>query len=510
MNTQLRHVAVVAAILIAVLIGATTYWQSWEGGALANRQGNAVQLVAQLQVDRGTIFAANGTRLAWSVRRHHKHGLTTFTRQIPAERRVAPQVVGYATTGARADRPRAVALNDYLTGSNTTLSEHARAGARPARRQDDSRKQRHAHDPAGGADPRRATPRRTLRRRRRARTRRRAPCSRWPRRRRTTRTSWCRRNGYAKVAKIKGTCGDASALYDNATQGLYPPGSTFKLVTASAALDSGAYTPTSPFDDPGYCIEYGQIRSTTRATLTRQAGSEGVRERHALQRRSSTRSTPSSATSACGSAQRRSSTTRGGTASTPPRRSTCRRTRSPRAGSTSTAGSSPRRIPRRSMQGGSLSDRSTWSSRRSRWRSSQRRSRTAARSRCRISSTRSSLPTAAIVSKTTPQPARRSDQAVDGRRAEPDDAARRDRAERPRASDSPRVSTSPGRPEPPSWDSATSTTRGSSASRRPTTRATSSPPWWRSNQTDSAPPSQLRSPRSSSKSCWAADHVSNL
>jgi peptidoglycan glycosyltransferase len=65
-------------------------------------------------------------------------------------------------------------------------------------------------------------------------------------------------HGYPKIAKIKGTCGDASALLNNATAGLYPPGSTFKMVTAAAALDSGAYTPSSRFNDPGYCIEYGQ------------------------------------------------------------------------------------------------------------------------------------------------------------------------------------------------------------------------------------------------------------
>jgi peptidoglycan glycosyltransferase len=30
------------------------------------------------------------------------------------------------------------------------------------------------------------------------------------------------------------------------------------MVTAAAALDSGAYTPSSSFNDPGYCIEYGK------------------------------------------------------------------------------------------------------------------------------------------------------------------------------------------------------------------------------------------------------------
>jgi peptidoglycan glycosyltransferase len=39
---------------------------------------------------------------------------------------------------------------------------------------------------------------------------------------------------------------------------LYPPGSTFKTVTATEALDSGVYSPTSQFYDPGYCIEYGK------------------------------------------------------------------------------------------------------------------------------------------------------------------------------------------------------------------------------------------------------------
>ena len=80
MNTQLRHLAVFATVLIAVLIGATTYWQSWAAGGLAAKQGNAVYLVDQLRIDRGTIFAADGTRLAWSVP-HKKDGLTTYSRR---------------------------------------------------------------------------------------------------------------------------------------------------------------------------------------------------------------------------------------------------------------------------------------------------------------------------------------------------------------------------------------------------------------------------------------------
>jgi penicillin-binding protein 2 len=48
-------------------------------------------------------------------------------------------------------------------------------------------------------------------------------------------------------------------LEDRATQGLYAPGSTFKLVTATAGLDKGFITPTSPFYDKGY-IKVGPQR----------------------------------------------------------------------------------------------------------------------------------------------------------------------------------------------------------------------------------------------------------
>ena len=42
-----------------------------------------------------------------------------------------------------------------------------------------------------------------------------------------------------------------SPLLDRATDGLYPPGSTFKIVTAAAALDAGVVTLDSTFDDSG-------------------------------------------------------------------------------------------------------------------------------------------------------------------------------------------------------------------------------------------------------------------
>ncbi len=45
---------------------------------------------------------------------------------------------------------------------------------------------------------------------------------------------------------------ESSPLLNRSINGLYPPGSTFKIFTASAALDSGTVTMQSTFYDPGY------------------------------------------------------------------------------------------------------------------------------------------------------------------------------------------------------------------------------------------------------------------
>jgi peptidoglycan glycosyltransferase len=265
-NKQLLHVSVVALLLLAVLIVSTTYWQTWAVGDLANRRDNSVQLVARLTVDRGKIHAADGTVLATN-RVHRKRGLTTYTRRYPAND-LAPQVIGYSTTAGTTTGIEEE-YDDYLTGANSNLrgtftnaldqlggqtvhGNNVVLTLRPA-------VQRLALSQLGGRcgavvalD---------------AKTGAVYAMASSP-----TYNSNLVAQHYAKIVKIRGSCGDASALQNNATVGRYPPGSTFKMVTAAAALDSGAYTPSSPFTDPGYCTEYG--RRVSNAGNPDQSGPE--------------------------------------------------------------------------------------------------------------------------------------------------------------------------------------------------------------------------------------------
>jgi peptidoglycan glycosyltransferase len=251
-NTQIRRVSVVALVLLATLIVSTTYWQTWAVGSLNAQKDNALQTVARLTIDRGKIIAADGTVLA-NNRVSHKNGLTIYTRHYP-QNDLAPNVTGYSTN-AGTTTGLEQSLDDYLTGANTNLSNTFTQ----------------ALDKLGGQTVKGDNVILTLR----------------PSIQRLALNELAGRcgavvvlnaqtggviamassptynanlmpRGYTKITKIKGACGDASALVNNATQGLYTPGSTFKLVTASAALDSGKFKPTSTFYDPGYCVEYGK------------------------------------------------------------------------------------------------------------------------------------------------------------------------------------------------------------------------------------------------------------
>ncbi len=255
MNRQLIRLSVVSVLLLAVLVVATTYWQSWAVAGLRDRQDNAIQAVAQFEVKRGLILAANDSTRFAADRSTKVKGQTFWFRRYP-EHGLAAQVVGYSTAGGTQSGLEE-SLNDYLTGANTNLSNALR----------------HTLDQLGGGTIKGNDVVLTLKpsAQRLALSQLAGRCGAVVALNPRTGAVYAmassptydpnllnQRGGYAKILNIRGACGTGSALLNRATAGLYTPGSTFKLVTASAALDTGRFTPSSPFYDPGYCMEYGQ------------------------------------------------------------------------------------------------------------------------------------------------------------------------------------------------------------------------------------------------------------
>ncbi len=119
MNKQVSHIGIAALVLLAALIVATTYWQTWANAGLANRQDNEIQLVAQFTIKRGKIYASDGrTLLATNVTKK-VGGQTLYFRRYPTGP-LFSDVVGYSTQ-SRNRTGLEQSYNDFLTGSNANL-----------------------------------------------------------------------------------------------------------------------------------------------------------------------------------------------------------------------------------------------------------------------------------------------------------------------------------------------------------------------------------------------------
>ena len=253
MNRQIVRLTYVSLALVGVLVVMTTYWQTWAAPGLADRQDNAIRRVAEFSVDRGLIFAWQPRRrLARNVERT-VDGKTLFFRRYPYGR-LAAHVVGYSTAGrSRTGLERS--LNDYLTASNANLSTIVDKAldelrGKPVEGNDvvlnlDLDAQRVALEELGtqcGAvvalDPRTGKVRVMVS----------SPGF----------DPNLVEESFQRISRITADCRPASPLLNRASAGLYVPGSTFKVITASAALGARKFTPDSSFVDPGYCTVYGK------------------------------------------------------------------------------------------------------------------------------------------------------------------------------------------------------------------------------------------------------------
>src|SRR5581483_1520973 len=119
-NRQLNRLAIVAIVLLAALVVATTYWQTWAVAGLADRQDNAIHVVAQFEIKRGTITAPGGKPRYATNKVRHERGQTLYFRRYPTEGLLA-QTVGYSTPGhAQAGLERS--MNAELSGATESLS----------------------------------------------------------------------------------------------------------------------------------------------------------------------------------------------------------------------------------------------------------------------------------------------------------------------------------------------------------------------------------------------------
>lgn len=223
MSAPIGRLFAVIVVLFALLVVFTTRWTVIDASSLNNNSLNRLTLVSQLRIKRGRILANDGTVLARSV----PAGGGTWKRTYPTGS-LFSQAVGYSnlTDGSAAglELSDGSDLRGLQTGLNSVFGQLT-----PTRVGDDvytsldPKAQRAARQALGGQDG--------------------------------SVVALNPRNGAVLVmysnpsyndnganpcgAHTSGTC------FNRATQAQYAPGSTFKVVTASAGLDSGLYTPNS-------------------------------------------------------------------------------------------------------------------------------------------------------------------------------------------------------------------------------------------------------------------------
>jgi penicillin-binding protein A len=233
MNTAILRLFGLVCVLFAVLIAFTSRWTVFEADALRDNKLNRRELLQEQRIPRGTIRAADGTVLARS-RRVGSGEDATYTRDYPPAGGAFAHALGYSFTRVgRAGLEQS--RNDDLTGSTSgvetvfdQLTGKKRVGQDVTTTLDPKVQDAAIKGLAGrkGAvvalDPRTGAVR--------------AMAS----------TPGYDPGSVNLPGKFRALNADKnSPLFNRATQASYAPGSTFKVVTAIAALDSGRFTPGS-------------------------------------------------------------------------------------------------------------------------------------------------------------------------------------------------------------------------------------------------------------------------
>ena len=233
MNPPVLRLYLLVIVLFAVLVGFTSRWTVFDAEALRDNPLNRRALLQEEKIRRGQIRSQDGEVLARSV----PLSGDTWGRRYPT-RDLFAHAVGYSYTSiGRAGIERS--HNDELTGQTDELTGILDSLLGEDDRGDALVTTLERARPARGASRRCRSP--ATRARSWRSTSAPAACSRWPPSRATTRT----RSGTRGASPSSTATRRTRRCVNRATQNGYPPGSTMKVVTAAAALDTGRYRPDS-------------------------------------------------------------------------------------------------------------------------------------------------------------------------------------------------------------------------------------------------------------------------
>lgn len=229
MNRSISKLFVVVVLLFTILIVFTSRWTVFDQTALQNNPLNKLEFYASLKIKRGEIIADNGAVLAKSV----SAGGGTWKRDYPFSSLFA-QAIGYAIPQegelAGLERSRNQELSGKLeTGLSSVFGPLSTATV--------------GDDVYTTLDPKAQELARTELAGRPGSV-----------------VAIVPQTGAVKVLYSNPTYNDndpsacpktpGCSEYNDATEGGFPPGSTFKVVTTAAALNTGLYTPNSTFNGP--------------------------------------------------------------------------------------------------------------------------------------------------------------------------------------------------------------------------------------------------------------------
>lgn len=222
MNAPITRLFALLLVLFAVLVGFTSRWTVFEAQALRDNPENRRELLAEQLIKRGAIRADNGEVLAGNRALSQKR----FGRRYPTG-----ALFAHAVGCTSLDRGRSGLedfYNDPLTGRRNEFIGALDSLLGPDKIGDalrttlSTKSQEVATDQLAAREQRGAVVAMEL------------------------------DSGAVKVMAAKPSydpnTGDCGANRNVATQDRFPPGSTMKVVTAAAALDSGKYEPTSQVD----------------------------------------------------------------------------------------------------------------------------------------------------------------------------------------------------------------------------------------------------------------------